>query len=298
MNEFYVPGWIDSPIAVAEIVNFLPESDVSVTPIGETVDLPKHCYLWDAVRQVTGELLPPRDQGKVGSCVAFGTVRAIEYTMAAEILAGQPEAFIPLAPEPVYGGSRVEVGKRKLGGRDGSIGAWAAEFVKNWGLVPAQQIGSHDLTVYSQFRCRHWGQEGCPDDLEPAAKMHPVRSITRVTTWQQAKQALVNGYGIALCSSQGFAMKRNEWGEAKASGTWQHCMCLAGFHTLDNGRELGRIDNSWGSSAHTGPTGPGLPGPEGFYADSDVIAGMLAKGDCWVFATVEGFPRRQIPWLI
>jgi len=25
---------------------------------------------------------------------------------------------------------------------------------------------------------------------------------------------------------------------------------------------------------------------------------MLAKGDAWIFATVEGFPRRTIPWLV
>lgn len=297
MSDFYVPGWVDDPAAVAEITAFLPESDISVTPIGETVDLPKSCYLWDAAIKVLGGPIPPRNQGRVGSCVAFGTVRAIEYTMLAEIMAGDPEMFAALSVEPVYAGSRVEVGKGKITG-DGSIGAWAATFVRDWGVIPATVIGTHDLTNYSEGRCRQWGRSGCPDDLEVLARSHPVRAVTQVKTWHQAKQALVNGHGIAISSSQGFTMRRNEWGECQASGIWQHCMCLSGYTTLENGRELGRIDNSWGPDAHSGPLGPGNPGPEGFYSDSDVIHGMLAKGDAWVFATVDGFPRRSIPWLI
>lgn len=298
MNDHYTPGWIDDPEAVAGIVDTLPEADAALTPISEMHEVPASAYLWDIARKVLGNLLPPRNQGSVGSCVAFATVRAIEYTMLAEIAAGDPEMFASLAPEPVYAGSRVEVGKGKLGNHDGSIGAWAATFVRDWGILPQQILGEHDLTTYSEARCRRWGKDGCPDDLEQLSRSHPVRSVTRVSTWTTAKQALANGYGIAVCSNQGFKMVRNEIGECRASGSWAHAMCLSGYTTLADGRELGRLDNSWGPDAHTGPVGPGDPGPEGFWADSSVIGSMLAKGDAWIFATVEGFPRRTIPWLI
>lgn len=298
MTDHYLPGWVDEPEEVNQIVATLPESDASLTPIGETKDFPAECYLWDMARKVLGHLLPPRNQGRIGSCVAFAAARAIEYTMLAEIASGEPELFTSLAPEPIYGGSRVEVGKGKLGRHDGSIGAWAATFVRDWGILPQQKLGEHDLSNYSESRCRQWGQSGCPDDLEALSRSHPVRAVTRVQSWKAAKQALVNGYGISICSNQGFSMGRNADGECQASGSWAHAMCLSGYTRLATGREVGRLDNSWGPDAHTGPVGPGEPGPEGFYADSDVIHSMLAKGDAWIFATVQGFPRRTIPWLI
>lgn len=92
-------------------------------------------------------------------------------------------------------------------------------------------------------------------------------------------------------------MRRDANGIAMTAGTWQHCMCLCGYVSI-SGREVGRIDNSWGASSHTGPVGPGDPGPEGFYASSSTIEAMLRSGDCWIFSNVEGFPTRKISWII
>ena len=40
-----------------------------------------------------------------------------------------------LSPEVIYGGSRVEIGGGRIRG-DGSIGAWAARWVRDYGVVP------------------------------------------------------------------------------------------------------------------------------------------------------------------
>lgn len=294
----YERGWIRDDAAVAAITEILPYGDLSQTDLGQVPveDLPAQVYLWDLARKVTGGLLPPRNQGKIGSCVAFGTVRAIEYTMCAEIVAGQPEQFQPLSTEVIYGGSRVEVGKGRLR-NDGSIGAWAATFVRDWGVVARAQYGDLDLSTYSETTCRTMGKEGVPDTLETVARLHPVRQVTTVKDWKQAKIALANGYGIAVCSDQGFTMSRNKDGIADPSGTWNHCMCLCGYAVINN-REYGRIDNSWGGSSHTGPVGPGSPGPEGFWADANRIQYMLSSGDCWIFSSVDGFLVKQIDWTL
>jgi hypothetical protein len=298
MTSQYVPGWVDDKQAVDDIVATCVDADISSTPIGSTPieELPASVYLWDLARKATGALLPPRNQGKVGSCVAFGTARAIEYTMCAEIVAGESEQYIPLATEPIYGGARVEVGGGSIRG-DGAIGANAAAWVRDWGVLGREEYLGIDLREYSESRCREYGSKGVPLELEGIAKIHPVRAVTRVRTWVDAKKALSNGYGIALCSSQGFTMTRDANGIAMAAGTWQHCMCLCGYTTM-TGREYGRIDNSWGASSHTGPVGPGSPGPEGFYASSSTIEAMLKSGDCWIFSNVEGFPQRKISWII
>jgi hypothetical protein len=136
----YPMGWVDSPEVVAAIADSLPFV-FGDTEAGQVTDLPEQVFLWELARTVTGGLLSARNQGTVGSCVSFGTVRAIEYTMIAEIAAGQPEQFLELATEVVYGGSRVEVGKGVLRG-DGSIGAWAATFVRDWGVLNRGVFGS------------------------------------------------------------------------------------------------------------------------------------------------------------
>ena len=77
-------------------------------------------------------------------------------------------------------------------------------------------------------------------------------------------------------------------------------MCLAGYATIE-GAEYGRIDNSWGDMAHHGPTGPGNPGPEGFYTAASTIGKMLSSGDSWAFSSVQGFPLKtpeKLDWLI
>lgn len=296
MSDWYTPGWIDDPAAVDEIVSTLTEPDVSYTAIGSIETLPTRVHLWDAARKVLGNLLPPRNQGRVGSCVGFGTARAIEYTMLSEIASGEPEMFEPLAAEVIYAGARVEVGGRRIRG-DGAIGAHAATFVRDWGVLAREVYGEHDLSTYSEGRARQWGDNGVPDDIEKLTRSHPVRQVTRVRNWTDAKRALASGYAIAICSGQGFSMRRDSNGIANATGSWAHCMTLCGYdqHGQD---EIGRIDNSWGPDAHTGPVGAGNPGPEGFWAFAEVIDSMLARGDAWIFANVDGFVRRSLPWLI
>lgn len=289
-------GWINDPEEVRIVADQQEFQSFGDTPAHEIKALPKQVFLWDAAKKVLGHLLPPRNQGSIGSCVAHGTNRAVAYTLLSEIAAGSPERYEPLAEEVTYGGSRVEIGKKRIRG-DGSVGAWAAEFVKQYGLVPRRIYGKYDLTTYSEATCRKFGNEGVPDDLEVIARQFPVKTITCVKTWEDAKKALAQGYGISICSNQGFSKVRDANGVAKPLGNWAHCMCLAGYTVLDNGEEYGRIDNSWGENFCTGPTGWGFPGPEGFWATSTVIHRMLSSGDSWAFSSVEGFPLR-LDWVV
>ena len=285
------PGWIDDPKAVAAIAELQPIASFGDTEAGQdSTTLPDHVFLWDAARKVLGNLLPARNQGNIGTCVSFGTARAVEYTMLAEIAAGEAETFRTIATEPIYGGSRVEIGKGRLGRGDGSVGAWAAEWAKSYGIIDRSKHGAYDLSTYSVDLSRRWGGSGVPDDLEGVAKLHPIQAITKITSWEQAKRALASGFGISICSDQGFAMVRDGDGFARAVGSWSHCMCLCGYQT--GTREGGHLDNSWGASAHTGPVGAGNPGPEGFWVDARILERMLNYGDSWAFSAFDGFPAR------
>ncbi len=287
-------GWVDDAEIRQPVAATMPafaETDAFKAVQGEE---PQHVYLWEAYRRLYGTNPPERDQGAVGSCVSFGTAHAIEMTLANQVLLGFPGEFRDVAQEVIYAGGRVEVGGGRIRG-DGCVGAWAAKFVKGWGIVPRGVTGRYDLSNYDVARCRAWGRTGVPDDLEPEAKKYPVGDAAQVRTWAEAKKALANGYGIAVCSNQGFTMRRDANGVCRPSGTWFHCMALDGYH-VEGGTEYGHITNSWGDNAHTGPTGWGNPNKAGFWTDSRTIERMLRQDDSWAFSGVTGFPARKIDW--
>lgn len=290
-------GWVDDFQAVAEVSSRLPFKVFSDTQAGAMDDpLPDKVFLWDAAIKVTGKLPPGKDQRSVGSCVSFGTNNAVMRTMLVSIMLGANFEHKDICEEVTYAGSRVEIGKGRISG-DGSVGAWAAEFVKNWGVGAREKIGQYDLSQYDEARCRAWGRTGVPDDLEPVIKEHPVKSITQVKTWTEAKRALANGYGIAICSNVGFEGNRDANGVKVARGSWAHCMCLDGYIVVD-GKEYGHIENSWGLRPNEGPVGWGNPSTAGFWAASTTIAKMLGQGDSWAFSDVKGFPGRKLNWFV
>lgn len=293
-------GWVDDPAAVEAVADQLRFRVFSDTPAGQVRDetLPTHAYLWQAYLKVTGGLPPVKDQGQVGSCVSFGTNNAIMRSLVSDLASAKKRgSYKDIAEEVTYGGSRVQVGGGKIRG-DGSVGAWAAEFVRKYGVVPRETVAGVDLSRYDQSRCKKWGDPpGPPAAILDAAKLSPVKEVTQVKTWSEAKKALAQGYAIAVCSQQGFSMKRDQNGVSQPSGSWAHCMCLDGYH-VEGVEEYGHITNSWGADAHKGPVGWGSPNTDGFWAKSSVVERMLRQGDSWAFSGVVGFPAREIDWFV
>jgi len=285
-------GWIPDPQAVDEIRSTLPFPVFRDTEAFQSGTSSDDVHLWDACRKVTGDVLPARDQKSVGCCVGFGTAAAIEHLICVQAANASDETFHEIAPEIVYAGSRVEIGGGRVRG-DGSVGAWAAKFVNQFGVLPRGKFGALDLVKYDERTCRELGMKGVPDELEPAVKEHPVKAIANVRSWAEAQAAIRNGYPIAVCSSQGFGMVRDGEGFCPPQGVWYHCMALLGIR--GGTRPGGFLLNSWGPNAHSGPQGPGEP-PGGFWADASVLDRMLKQGDSWAFSSFTGFPSQKLDW--
>lgn len=296
--EAYATGWVKDDTAVNVVVKGMSIKEFDETPAGQISadDLPQHIYLWEFYKLVTGHLPPSHNQGQLGSCVGHGTARAIENTLAAEIANGQRFILHDVSEESLYGGSRVEVGGGQIRG-DGSVGAWAAKFAKDYGVLFKIKYPEEDLTSYDLNRCRQWGETGVPASLEKTAKEYPVKDTALITSWSDAKKALSQGYGIAVCSDQGFTMQRDSKGVCYPQGTWPHCMSIDGFYVDTNGKEFAHITNSWGPNAHTGPVGFGNPNTDGFWTDSKVVNRMLSQRDSWAFSGVKGFPAKKLNWI-
>jgi hypothetical protein len=298
MSEVF-QGWVDDQRAVRAILSQqeLPYFDGAVqgTPVMGS-GRGKVALLYEAVQKTLGGQFNTRYQ-KIGDCVSMGAAYAVDVLRAIQYVTGNGEWVAETATEPIYAMSRVEIGRGALGSSDGSTGAWAAEAVKKLGTLVRKPYGTIDLTTYSGDRARTWGlpRAGCPDELEPIAREHLVRTVSLVRTWDELCDAVAAGYPVTIASTVGFANQtsRDSEGFLKPSGSWAHQMCVIGLD--DAYRRPGAlIINSWG---------PWISGPKrhnqpdgSFWADRSAIERILAANDSWAYSDYLGFPLKKLDW--
>jgi hypothetical protein len=291
-------GWIKDPNVIAANLNPLVTEHFANTPAGKAVMGDEDTFLWRGVYKVTNKGPPWEpwiDQGQVGSCVGAGDANTAMVCLASAILAGGNFEWKPVSAEVIYAGSRVEIGGGKIRG-DGSVGAWAARWLKEYGVVPMEVVAGHDLTRYDPARARAWGRTGVPAEVEAVARQFPVKGIALVKTWADVKRAIQQGYPCSVASDQGYVTQRDQHGTCRPSGTWMHNMSIMGARTHPTtGKDQGFLLNSWGPNAHTGPVSPADAPTWGFWADADVIDRMVAQGDSFAYSDIVGFPARANP---
>ena len=242
----------------------------------------------------------------IGDCVSWGWAHGIYIAQAVDWETGrlaEPPAFP--STESIYGGSRVEArGKPEGGGgwSDGSYGAAAARWVRDWGVVYRQKFDRYDLTAYSADRAKNWGNygnggQGDGGRLDGVAKKHPATHVAMVTTFAEAAAAIEAGFPVPVCSLVGFESVRDQHGYAKASGQWAHCMAFVAVRYAKNGSPEDALLclNSWGPKWISGPKWP-ADMPEGsFWVRRATVERMLAnQPDSFAVGSVSGFGWRDL----
>lgn len=317
MTAFYTPpsfGWHRRPDAVAATLRYLertqpvsPYAEVSAAGLLTQADDDRPALLWKAEEALRGGLAPSWDQDGAGTCVSFGFGRGTNDLMLLQIVRQKEEGDpgVDVATEPIYGGSRVEVGGGEIRG-DGSVGAWAARWVREWGVLLRQKYGNHDLTRYSVALSRAWGQTGVPDELEPECRLHPVRTVAQVRRAEEAWRLLGNGYPVPVCSTVGFDSPLED-GFCAARGEWPHCMLLRGrLVARYRGTRVRAfcVQNSWGDylrgeAVIRDADGNPVPLPPGCFGilweDCEAI---LREGDSFALSDLVGFAPRDLSWLL
>lgn len=282
-DGFY--GWLNNPAEVERVVASLPmpvfanaAPNLMNTWQGKTVLLYTH------FRKVIGQDAPKGPQG-IGDCVSWGWGNLCNYTQAFEILSGQPYEYQETATEAIYALSRVEVGGQRGSREDGSVGAWAAKAVSTYGVLSRTKLGAYDKN-----RAKDWGASGLPDDLEPEAKTHLIKTVSLISSFEEAAAAIVNGYPVAVCSNQGFSMKRNSDGFCNPEGQWAHCMCFVGVRDDKAGL---CCSQSWGANTPSGPLA--LEQPDNtFWVDAETCNRMFRMKDSFTGSSFMGYPARDI----
>ena len=296
-------GWVPNRAEqekFIELNNYEWERDVPQL-YGSAAEV-KDAFMWEAEEAILKSLLPAHAQ-KIGSCVSHGWGRGAQDLMLCEIWFHKESESFPgqVATEPIYAGSRVEIGRGRIGNKDGSLGSWAADWVSKYGIVIRGKYGNVDLSFNDENLAKRWGapNAGVPDDLESLAKEHPVKTVALVTTTQGAADALANYYPIPICSNQGFSMVRDANGICRGEGQWAHCMLVRGVCILKGGKRIFIIQQSWGESP-TGPnvlkleSGKEVTMPQGcFGCEEQVMAKILGARDSFAISGFVGFKKRR-----
>jgi hypothetical protein len=233
---------------------------------------------------------PYNERQTTGDCVSHGTRNACDVSRAVEIdVKKEREAWITRgATEAIYGA-------RGHGGQGMSC-ARAADFVsKNGGIILRQNYpGVADFSKYNGNLGAGWGARSLPDKVIDLANDHQIKTVSLIRTIEEARDALTNGYGIAVCSNYGFSNKRDKKGIANVSGNWAHCM--AWIACDDTGNEpLFLVQNSWGKWNDGGHPEWGTIPDGSFLIRSDAAAGMLSQNGSYAFSNFDGFPVQKLP---
>ena len=230
----------------------------------------------------------PSERQTTGDCVAHSTRNAVDITRAVEIdINKEPESFEARGANEAIYQSRGHRGQ-------GMTCSSAAKYVHSkGGVLIRKDYGKVDLSKYnSDLGARH----KIPSSIYTTeAKTHQVKTISLITTVQEARDALSNGYAISVCSGYGFSSRRDNKGIAKRSSGWNHAMAwIACDDTYKRFKEtLFLVQNSWGKW-NSGPRVHDQPEGSFWIRERDA-RGMLAQQGAWVFSDVDGFPARSLP---
>jgi hypothetical protein len=240
--------------------------------------------LYKAWTEVLGSE-PPYVRQEIGDCESFGHGHGNDLGECIEAaLTGSILLYKETSTEFLYGAGREAGGM--LGGGDGCYGSAMVKAMTTVGMVPRAAVGDG---TYSGQRAKQWGRSGPPDDLKRKAAEFKLGAAAMVTSWDELRAALGNGYPVSVSSNQGFTMTRDSEGICRASGSWAHCMLICGIIG-----DTGVIAQSWGPNVPSGPTVEGMPSFS-FRAQRQTIERMLGGRDSFALSKSPAFEKRPLP---
>lgn len=255
----------------------------------------KTMLLYKYYKQVTGHEPGGKQTGP--DCVSWATKNAIDHTYCCEIaIKGEMEEWTTeTCSEYLYGDSRVRIGNSSLGNGGGSCNVWCGTAAVD-GVLARGKYGKYDLTAYDYSYAQRWGSPnvGVPQELFNIAKETRVKTVSLVTTYEELRDSLMNGYSVAIASNQAFSTHRGKYGicEPDYSTQWPHSLMACGF-TEEYGEPLVCILNSWGLYL-SGDTFLECPGGAFWTYASVIEKNMLSCRDSFSFSDKEGFPIKNL----
>jgi hypothetical protein len=287
-------GWVSNKEATEDFIRenrkpYITQWNADISTDGEG----KCVLLYKAYEEVVGAKMYPEFQ-ETGDCVAVSCATAVDLLVCTRIAIEKKQEKWPgkCVSEIIYGGSRRLTGEISPF-TAGSTGAWAAEFITKYGTLVRKPYGPYDFSRYSGQRAILFGALGIPESLQLRCREHPVKTASLVTSWEQVRGAVANGYPVLLCSSVGFNTKRDSEGFLRPWSTWNHAMVIIGVDDKHK-RPGALVMNSWGINWIEGPTRHDQP-VGSFWVDAKVIDAMVKQEDSFAISGFIGYPKQVVP---
>ena len=164
----------------------------------------------------------------------------------------------------------------------------------DYGLVPRGKYGNIDLSKNNCDLAVRWSKSngGVPQAIEKEAKKNPLLFAVKIDGgWEQACDAVSQGYPVVIGSNQGYKSKTNRDGLLDPYGTWLHAMLLWGIDTKSN-THAGCLANSWSADWISGPKYKYGTPSSAFWTEARNIDGMLNEGNSYALSDLHGYPLR------
>ena len=226
-----------------------------------------------------------------GSCVSHSCRNAIDLTRAIEIdIKNEPESFVGRgATEAIYG-------SRGHGGQGMSCAGAVRYVTSQGGVLLRGKYGNVDLTKLDDSLAASWGRRGTPAEITAEAKKHQVGTAAQITTVEEAKAALANGYAITTCGGEAWTATRDKNGISEQRGSWSHAITLGGFDdtgTLAD-ETLWLLFNSWGKWNRGGmpPWANGKWPVGAWLSRNGPVVKRLRGGGSFAISNVDGWPLK------
>lgn len=257
--------------------------------------------LWEYAEEIGVDPATFLFRQEIGDCVSFGWSNGTNFLQCVQIALGQQAEFRPSFQPYIYGTSRVQIGEGRLGNSDGSVGAWAAKAVQQYGILAADDEG---VPKYAGSIAKQWGRTGPPKQFISIAQETLIKTVSPVQSAADVRDSICNGYPVPICSNAGFGSinKSHDRQVGRWTTSWGHCMCLTAYDGSEDGRKAGGgepvyyCQNSWGPNAHPKPL-QGEPAG-GFWIRESDVEKIVQQGDSYAISSFVGFPSQDLDFRI
>jgi hypothetical protein len=160
-----------------------------------------------------------------------------------------------------------------------------------------------DLSKYNP-RIGQDGRSGPPAAAIEVSRQYPMRMLTRITSIEEARDAICNGFALSCCSGLSWSNSRDERGVSRRTPQgWAHAMCWDGVDARDEivakyGGPLFKVAQSWGNWNSGGwaieygacPVG-------GFWILPSDAKAAISHSGTYAVGDAQGFRAKSLPTL-